>query len=264
HSLARQSTHPLARQIREALAGTEPALPIHDFSEVPGAGIQGRLAGRRIQLGSARWLEAPAAAGETNSSGIAGDQNTTVHLAVDGVYRGAFALSSALRPQTERLARELGGRYEIALLSGDNSRDRERFQTLFGGEHRLHFNQSPFDKLAFIRELQDSGRSVMMVGDGLNDAGALRQSDVGVAAVEKIGAFSPASDVILEASRVPQLADLLALARWTTRIVRAGFVISGLYNLAGISIAAAGILSPLICAVLMPVSSISVVLFACG
>jgi Cu+-exporting ATPase len=104
----------------------------------------------------------------------------------------------------------------------------------------------------------------MMVGDGLNDAGALRQSDVGVAVVEKVGAFSPASDVILEAGQVPRLFEILALSRKATRIVRLSFGISALYNLVGISVAAAGVLSPLICAVLMPLSSISVVFFACA
>ena len=97
----------------------------------------------------------------------------------------------------EELLRGLGGRYELALLSGDNEQERERFRSLFGGDAELHFNQSPLDKLGFIRRLQESGQTVMMVGDGLNDAGALKQSDVGVAVVEKVGAFSPASDVIL-------------------------------------------------------------------
>src|SRR5262249_31451763 len=108
------------------------------------------------------------------------------------------------------------------------------------------------------------GKTVMMVGDGLNDAGALKQSDVGVAVVEKIGVFSPASDIILEAGQVASLVQILNFARHATCVVRASFAISALYNLAGISIAAAGILSPLICAVLMPLSSLSVVLFACG
>jgi Cu+-exporting ATPase len=185
-------------------------------------------------------------------------------VAVDGKFRGAFTLTSVLRPDIEQLLPGLAAHYEIALLSGDNEKERARFCGLIGGDARLHFNQSPLDKLRFIRLLQESGRTVMMVGDGLNDAGALKQSDVGVAVVEKAGAFSPASDVILEAASVPRLQEILALARRATRIVRWSFGISAAYNLVGITIAAAGVLSPLVCAVLMPVSSISVVLFACG
>jgi P-type Cu+ transporter len=191
-------------------------------------------------------------------------QGSVVCLAIDGTLRGEFLLANAVRPETDQLLRGLGKRYELALLSGDNEKERERFRSLFGSDAALHFNQSPLDKLGFIRRLQESGQTVMMVGDGLNDAGALKQSDVGVAVVEKAGAFSPASDVILEAGRVQRLSRILALARKAPQIVRLSFGISAVYNLAGISIAAAGILSPVICAILMPVSSISVVLFACG
>jgi Cu+-exporting ATPase len=128
----------------------------------------------------------------------------------------------------------------------------------------MRFNQSPLNKLEFIANLQEEHRTVMMVGDGLNDAGALSQSDVGVAVVEKVGAFSPASDVILEGRLVTRLSHILALARRSARIVRLSFGLSALYNLIGISIAAAGILSPIVCAILMPLSSVTVVLFACG
>src|SRR4030095_8161820 len=102
----------------------------------------------------------------------------------------------------------------------------------------------------------------MMVGDGLNDAGALQQADVGVAVVEQVGTFSPASDVILDAAQLPRLSEVLAFSRCAARVVRAGFVVSGLYNVVGVSIAAAGLLSPLVCAVLMPLSSVTVVLFS--
>jgi Cu+-exporting ATPase len=192
------------------------------------------------------------------------EQGSVVCLAIDGTLRGAFVLANAVRPETGQLLRGLGGRYELALLSGDNEKERERFRGLFGSAAALHFNQSPVDKLSSICRLQESGQKVMMVGDGLNDAGALKQSDVGVAVIEQAGAFSPASDVILEAGRVPRLPAVLALARQATQIVRLSFGISAVYNVAGISIAAAGVLSPVICAILMPVSSISVVLFACG
>jgi Cu+-exporting ATPase len=163
-----------------------------------------------------------------------------------------------------QLLSQLGGKYELALLSGDNEREASRFQKLFGGRAILKFNQSPADKLNFIRELQQRGRKVMMVGDGLNDAGALKQAEVGVAVVEQIGIFSPASDVILDAAELPRLARVLKFSRSAAWVVRAGFIISALYNLIGVSIAAAGLLSPIVCAILMPVSSATVVAFACG
>jgi len=149
-------------------------------------------------------------------------------------------------------------------LSGDNEREAVRFQKLFGDRATLRFNQSPADKLNFIRDLQQRGCKVMMVGDGLNDAGALQQAEVGVAVVAQIGVFSPASDVILDAAELPRLAAVLKFSRRAARVVRTGFVISALYNLFGVGIAAAGWLSPIVCAILMPLSSASVVIFACG
>jgi cation transport ATPase len=187
-----------------------------------------------------------------------------VQVAIDGQWRGGFALENSLRPEVAELLAQLGGRFELALLSGDNGREAGQFQKLFGPRARLRFNQRPADKLNFIRELQQAGRRVMMVGDGLNDAGALKQADVGVAVVEQIGVFSPASDVILDAAQLPQLARVLRFARASARVVRAGFLISALYNLAGISVAAAGLMAPMVCAILMPISSATVVMFSCG
>lgn len=268
-SLTRHSTHPHSVRIGESLASRHFPEPVWSYLETPGCGIEGRVQDHEIWLGSQKWLESrgarpwsqtqPQHSQTVESPGV---QGSTVHLAIDGRYRGAFVLSSSLRPETDQLLRKLGAHHELALLSGDNERERDRFREFFGGDAKLNFNQSPLDKLGFIKRLQHSGNTVMMVGDGLNDAGALRQSDVGVAVVEKMGAFSPASDVILEAGKVARLADVLTLSRRATRIVRIGFVVSGLYNIVGVSIAAAGVLSPLICAVLMPVSSITVMLFA--
>jgi Cu+-exporting ATPase len=218
------------------------------------------MAGHELWLGSAAWLESR---GASVSEAAAGG-SSVVHLAVDGAYRGHFKVGSTLRPQTESLIGELSARHELALLSGDNERERETFRALFGEEAKLRFNESPLGKLDFIRDLQLGGRVVMMVGDGLNDAGALRQSDVGVAVVERVGAFSPASDLILEAARVPQLPALLRFARLSVRVVYASFVLSIAYNLVGITLAARGLFSPLVSAILMPVSSVTVVAFACG
>jgi Cu+-exporting ATPase len=272
--LVRHSTHPhsvrIGQWLEDLLRPVEPNRStekndcaigqIADFVERPGLGISANAQGQEVQLGAKAWLgrhgvEVPAQALPAGSAS---------YLAIDRRYRGAFVLANALRPETERLLTDLGNHYELALLSGDNARERDRFAALFCAGTQICFNQAPLDKLGFIQELQAGGKRVMMVGDGLNDAGALKQSDVGVAVVEKVGAFSPASDVILEAGQVPHLHKLLRFARSSTRIVRWSFGISALYNLAGLGIAAAGLLSPLVCAVLMPLSSISVVLFACG
>ena len=259
-SITSHSAHPHSRRIAEALNHEAATDPVTDFIETPGCGISGVAAGHRICVGSRDWL---------NQCGInvPGNQppvGSCSYVAIDDDYRGAFVLANALRPQTERLFAELARDYELALLSGDNEKERARFGQLFGPTARLHFNQSPLDKLNFIEALKNSGKTVMMVGDGLNDAGALKRSDVGVAVVEKIGVFSPASDIILEAGQVPHLSRILDFARRSTRVVRASFAVSAAYNLVGIGIASAGILSPVICAVLMPLSSITVVLFACG
>jgi len=150
------------------------------------------------------------------------------------------------------------------LLSGDNANERGRFSELFGPKATLHFNQAPLDKLRFVEQLRRPGQTVMMVGDGLNDAGALKNSDVGVAVVENISAFSPASDIIMSAKMVPHLDDVLRFSQTSVRIVKLSFLISSIYNVVGISIAASGHLSPVVCAILMPLSSISVVAFACA
>jgi Cu+-exporting ATPase len=270
-SLARHSTHPNSARIAKSLPLA--ALPVSKFKEIPGSGIAGEIGGRSIKIGSQAWLKqcgitcrSRGDEAQTSSKKMSEPPHVGSYaaVAIDGVLRGVFTLENSLRPEVGKLISQLGGRFELALLSGDNERESERFKKLFGERAILKFNQSPADKLNFIRELQQRGRRVMMVGDGLNDAGALKQAEVGVAVVEQIGVFSPASDVILDAAELPQLAQVLQFSRRAALVVRTGFVISVGYNLVGVSIAAAGLLSPIVCAILMPLSSITVVAFSCG
>jgi Cu+-exporting ATPase len=292
-SLAAQSVHPHAQRIREWLesvtlarasspagSGSVPprerpasgetplllagedarATPVQSFVETPSLGISGTVGQHSVRLGSRAWLQQ---AGVSVLS-VALPTASASYLAIDGKFRGTFCFSNPPSPETAGMLGKLGQDYELFLLSGDNEREREHYHQLFGTSAVLHFNQTPFDKLEFVRRLQATGKTVIMVGDGLNDAGALKQSDVGIAVVDRVGTFSPASDVILDSTQVPRLCQIFNQAKKTVRIVRWSFGISAAYNLIGVSIAAAGILSPLICAVLMPLSSFSVVLFACG
>lgn len=261
-ALARQSMHPHSVRIAEAQGGPGVAEAVRVFREIPGCGIEGDVAGIALRLGSRVWLEACG----VKVPALDLPAGSAVCLANGGNFRGVFVLSGSLRPGVTELARHLVARsgYRVALLSGDHDKERARFSELLGAKAELRFDQSPLDKLNFVRGLQKEGHSVLMVGDGLNDAGALKQSDVGVAVTEKAGAFSPASDVIVEASEVPRLARMLEVSRRAVRAVRLSFGISAAYNAIGIGIAAAGWLSPVVCAVLMPVSSVTVVAFACA
>ncbi len=279
YSMTRHSTHPLAVRVGDAIAREHFPDSVRSFLETAGCGMEGSVAGNEIRMGSQAWLESRGARlcpqgqpqqGSTNvgaaadASHTAAARGSTVHVAINGKYRGCFHLASALRLDADKLIGQLSNDYELALLSGDNAKERERFASVFGANAHLHFNQSPLNKLGFIRELQQRGRTVMMVGDGLNDAGALQQSDVGVAVVENVSAFSPASDVIAASSTVPSLGAVLKFSKDTVRVVRVAFLVSAAYNVIGVAIAASGRLSPIVCAVLMPLSSITVVAFACG
>ena len=110
-------------------------------------------------------------------------------------------------------------------------------------------------------DLNTSGKETLMIGDGLNDAGALQESNVGIAVTDQVSHFSPASDAILSSDSMRSISDYLDFAKQSRNIIKASFGLSLLYNVVGVSLAVQGLLSPVICAVLMPVSSISVVLF---
>jgi Cu+-exporting ATPase len=125
----------------------------------------------------------------------------------------------------------------------------------------MSFNQSPIDKFNYVKQLNSLGKKVLMVGDGLNDAGALNQSYVGISIADDVFNFSPASDAILEAKQLSRLPQLIRFSKKGIKVVYASLVLSFLYNVFGLSYAVSGNLSPIIAAILMPVSSVSVVAF---
>ena len=266
HALAAHSSHPLSGQVRDFLGCSEEVagVVVTGFAETAGQGLFGWVKGVAVAMGSLDHLRQQGVTIGVDVGEATGDSaSSQVHVALSGEYRGVFRVAHPLRPGLEVLLKNLRPRAELALLSGDHDGEVARLRSLFGSVAELRFRQSPTQKLDFIRERQQvAGRTVLMVGDGLNDAGALRQADVGVAVVEEAGAFSPASDLILAAHRVADLHRVLGFACDSVGWVHRGFLISGLYNVVGISIAASGRLSPVVCAVLMPLSSFTVVAFS--
>ncbi|RZK37872.1 MAG: HAD family hydrolase, partial [Hymenobacter sp.] len=144
----------------------------------------------------------------------------------------------------------------------DTDAERSHLQTLFGPEAALHFRQSPADKLAYIAAERAQGHTVIMIGDGLNDAGALRAADAGIALTDTLTNFSPACDAILDASEFGQLATFLGFSRACLRVVLATFALSFCYNGVGLTLAVQGRFTPIASAILMPISSLSVMVVA--
>ncbi|RMH72514.1 MAG: HAD family hydrolase [Gemmatimonadetes bacterium] len=253
-AVVRHSAHPLSQQIYSALNATN--LPnVHQFEEVPGKGVAGIVGTHPVRLGAATWIgnTAPAEDHQTLA--------TTVYVSIDGKRRGYFKLANVYRPGFAELMSKLRAAYPLALLTGDGDGEKKTLKQFFGNESALHFRQTPQDKLNFIRQMKANHQKVLMIGDGLNDAGALKESDIGISISEDVATFSPACDAILDARQFSHLADFLRFSKTSMRIILASFALSFLYNGIGLSFAVTGHLSPLISAILMPLSSISVILF---
>lgn len=246
----RNSHHPLSRQLYQMLKENPPA-DISSYQEISGKGIEVQSGELSLKIGSAEFV------GATPPS----TQQTSVFISVGGQVQGCYIFANAYREGMPELFRTLSQKYRLAILSGDNSSEEKYLQTLLPAGTQMRFGQRPEDKLQYVADQQAQGFCVMMVGDGLNDAGALQQSHVGVALSEDINVFSPACDAILDARALPSLPTFLHQSRTAMRIIKWSFALSLLYNLVGLSFAIAGKLSPVIAALLMPISSISVVLF---
>jgi Cu+-exporting ATPase len=174
---------------------------------------------------------------------------------------GSFSVSNHYRIGLDNTIQQLKkDNYQLHLLSGDHDAEKNNLQRLFGKEAILHFQQSPQQKLTYIQALQANKKNVLMLGDGLNDAGALMQSNVGIAVSENTAQFTPACDAILDGSQVNKLNSFLEFAKAGKTIVAASFILSILYNFVGLSFAVSAHLSPMVAAILMPASSISIVL----
>lgn len=250
-NLVQTSTHPVSEAISRLHPNAE-SLPLEALEEVTGQGLEAIVDGYHLKLGKWSYLHP-----DTPEP----DALKATWLQEDGQIVAAFAWQPAFREGLTANLDVLREQYQLHVLSGDTERDEQALQKIFPAGTPMHFRQSPRQKLQFIDSLQQHNQAVMMVGDGLNDAGALQQSEVGIALTEDTGSFAPACDAILDASGFAELSSMLAYSRQAVRLVKIGFALSLLYNLAGLAIAVQGWLTPVIAAILMPLSSLTIVAF---
>jgi Cu+-exporting ATPase len=268
--LASQSTHPLSKALAHHL-GMPEACHIKEFRETAGKGIEGWVYGGQVTIGSHAFITSldPAILNPPGHQDPPNNPETRVYVAWDHQVLGYFRFSNHYRDGIPRLMQALRRQFKLSLLSGDNSQERSRLEKLMGQDTpgqgaSVLFNQSPGDKEAYIQQLQQQDEKVMMIGDGLNDAGALRQSDTGIAVAGQENFFTPASHAILDVAQIRQLPAFIRYCRLAKNIILSSFILSIVYNIIGLSFAVRGTLSPLIAAILMPSSSLSILLITYG
>ena len=262
-NITRQSSHPLSKIIASSLELESESVQVEEFKEYTGKGLEAKVNNIYMRMGSAGFIN------QFDQGIISYDTGTHVHVMMNNVHMGRFTVSNQYRDGIQELADHLKKEeFDLYVLSGDNDSEKEKLKKIFNKNTQLRFNQSPQQKLDFIKSLQNSsisplgvrGKNVLMLGDGLNDAGALMQSNVGIAVSDNTSQFSPACDAILDGTNVKLLDKFIAFARSGKSIVTVSFILSILYNIVGLSFAVRGMLSPMVAAILMPASSISIVL----
>ena len=247
-SAERYSEHPLAEAVR--IAAQEKDMPLaepENFEAVPGMGIRATIDGRRIEVGNRRFIRSASALPIAQTLEESG--KTLLWVSADGEPAGILAAADTLRPEVPAAIRELQalGVREIQLLTGDNERTARALAGSLGIAYRADL--LPEHKIEIVKDYQANGRVVVMIGDGVNDAPALAQADIGIA----MGAVG--SDIAVEAAHISLMREdwslvpeAFRIARRTMRVVKMNLILTGIYNVAGLSLAAFGFLPPVFAA----------------
>lgn len=250
-STLRGSNHPLSRALYNLL-NQHDILTLDTFQEHSGKGMEASHNQRQIKVGSATFV-----GNESENETLI----TSVHISSNNIYKGKFVFKNKYRDGVVPLFKKLSEDYNLVILSGDNEGEKEYLKDTLPKHTDFYFDQKPEDKLNYIKSLQDDGENVLMIGDGLNDAGALAQSNVGIAISENINVFSPACDAILDATKFNDLWKFIKTSKSSINVIKLSFIFSFLYNIIGLYFAVTGQLAPVVAAILMPLSSISIVVF---
>jgi Cu+-exporting ATPase len=246
--ITNNSSHPLSRQISSYLKSSH-GVNFDSFSEISGKGIEVIHHSDKWRVGHKDWVGTKVS-----------DHKTRVYISKNDVVLGAYIFENIYRNGLKAMFYKLSKKSKIHILSGDNDSEREKLLKLLPEGSEITFNQKPESKLEYIRNIQGQNKKVMMLGDGLNDAGALQQSDLGISVVDDVYSFSPSSDAIINGDKLTHLPEYINFSKYNMNVVKWSYVFSLLYNMVGLSFAVTGNLQPLVAAILMPLSSISVVI----
>lgn len=243
------SFHPLSQAISKSFVDS-PLLEIQDYKDFIGEGFTASSGNNRLIVGSSEFVFGTKMIDEKG-----------VFVSLNGSYVGHFTFQHGLREGTKDLFQHFSDFFKIHILSGDNKSESDKYEYLVKEKKQLVFGQNPSEKLKFIKKAQEEGDCVMMVGDGLNDAGALKQADVGIVFTDEGTNFSPACDAIYIAKYTASFENLLKYIHQAKYIIYGAFTLAFLYNIIGLYFAVTGQLRPVVAAILMPVSSITVIIF---
>jgi len=243
-SVASQSVHPVSRSIVTSI--DVPAAVADEVAEYVGQGIVGRSGGHRVAIGSADFVQ------ESN-----GHDAAAAFVAIDGRVVGGFAMMPSVRPGVIALIGRLRTWATVNLVSGDSAREASVFEPVFGRES-IRFNATPYDKVDALQRLADTGHRTVMIGDGLNDAGAMRAAHVGIAVSDETATLVPACDIIMDGAQVHTIDRLVRYSKQVRSLIWFSLVFSMVYNVIGVGLAVTGQLAPVVVAIMMPVSSLIV------
>ncbi|TAL67332.1 MAG: HAD family hydrolase [Bacteroidetes bacterium] len=262
-SIVMNSSHPLSIMISRFFDNIETSEP-EQFNEIAGKGIEARIFGIDTKIGSRVWLSKFIFENNSNCNLINEIPESSILVIINDSFTGYFSLVSEYRDNLQDMMSELCKKFRISIISGDNENEKMIIEKIIPDAKEIKFHQFPDDKIKYIEEKKKSNENVMMVGDGLNDAGALLVSDVGVAVTDDSSGFAPGSDGILFAKQINLIPKFMKFAKSGVRTVYYSFALSIFYHSITFAIAASGNMSPVIAAILMPISSISVVIFTVG
>ncbi|GGM70023.1 heavy metal translocating P-type ATPase [Dactylosporangium sucinum] len=244
------SEHPIGRAIAKAAEERGPLPEVRDFANLPGLGVRGTVEGRTVLAGRARLLR---------EHGIDAPDTDGVHVAWDGGYRGSLTVTDAVRPTSrEAIAKLRALGLRPVLLTGDTEATARAVAAEVGIDEVIA-GVLPADKVDVVKRLQDEGNVVAMVGDGVNDAAALAQADLGLAMGTGTDAAIEAADLTLVRGDLLAAVDAIRLSRRTLGTIKGNLFWAFAYNVVGLPVAAAGLLNPMLAGGAMALSSVFVV-----